>query len=100
MSTSEDAVDRTHDVVEDVDEADEDEEAGEEDTELRDLVTHVLQSTGILGKIKVGSFNLIKQRHITHRALRYYEPNSFNKYSQARQNSHFINYQRSTSFMD
>ena len=31
------------------------EEVGEEeDTELRDLVTHVLQSTGILGKIKVG----------------------------------------------
>ena len=34
-------------------EEDEEEEVGEEDTELRDLVTNVLQSTGILGKIKV-----------------------------------------------
>ena len=47
--------DVVHDVDEEAEDEEEEEEVGEEeDTELRDLVTHVLQSTGILGKIKVG----------------------------------------------
>ncbi len=33
--------------------------AGEEDVELRDLVAQTLEAKGVLGKIRVGSFNYI-----------------------------------------